>query len=188
MIPNQTTPTRTSCWLGRMPAPWTPEPVPGAPPDHTTDILAGRPAPPSPAAYLLVRNFGKRLVQVRIERQTDRFDRFAMMLAQHAGHLCGDHLHAFTQTGRLLLGIFRRRILRGIDRPLQIVDDPEDVLEQRQGGVATLLVHLAAGTLAIIVQFCLPAQGPIVGRLQFLLQSLDFGRCQRRVGRGSRVV
>ena len=106
-------------------------------------------------------NLRERFVVVRIEGFPLRRNAGDLVFRQRFQPLLQDHLHPLPEV------IDRPSLLRGRDRPLQVVKDRQKVLRQGAGGVAALLVPLALHTLAIVVEFRVRAKQAVLAVVPF---------------------
>ena len=95
-------------------------------------------------------------MKVRIEVRAERVDRLHAALAQRLDQLLVNELDAAPdRTGRLGAGV-------GLERPVHVVDEREQFLEQIRGGRFRQLDPLALDPLAVVVELGGLAQQPIV--------------------------
>ena len=120
------------------------------------------------------------LMVVRVEGLMQSFDGLAMVLLEHTGEVLSDHAEAFEQaTG---VGV----LFGGFDGTGDVVDDGEEVGEQRKVGVAAFFLDFAPGAFADVVGLGLGAQELILSGGQFLREAGDFlwGGCHASSGLG----
>ena len=109
---------------------------------------------------ILGRLLEDRLVHVWIEWFMQGFDPRAVVPLQHALQHPPHKLETFQQAGRI--GI----LFSGLNRPANIIQDGQEIANERQHRVAALLLNLPVCPLAVIVHVGQAPQNSVAGLVQ----------------------